>query len=162
MILETSTRVNNEENEELSRVIDEPNFRNKTQVFDDRFHAGALLAEKLSKYNQRENVYVLAIPAGGVEVAVVVAGKLKLPLDVAITRKLHVPWNKEVGFGAVSWDGLVLLNEPLVRSLGLTAKEISRTIQEEKEAIKRRIEVFRGKQPFPDFVKNFFFLSMMD
>jgi putative phosphoribosyl transferase len=134
----------------MSKVIEDPHFRNKLRVFEDRFHAGELLSKKLERYANRDDTYILAIPAGGVQVAVVVADRLKLPLDVAITRKIHVPWNKEAGFGAISWDGLVLLNEPLVASLGLTVEEINRCVSEEKKVIKRRIRLFRGTKPFPD------------
>jgi putative phosphoribosyl transferase len=135
----------------MSKVVDEPKFRDTIRVFADRFHAGELLSKKLMRYANRNDTYVLAIPAGGVQVAVVVADRLKLPLDLAITRKLHVPWNKEAGFGAISWDGLVLLNEPLVASLALTDENINRVVSDEKEAIKRRVKLFRGSKPFPDF-----------
>lgn len=137
----------------MSKVIDEPVFRNRDRVFDDRLHAGELLAEKLRSYKGREDVYVLAIPAGGVQVAFVVSRRLELPLDLVVTRKIHVPWNKEAGFGAVSWDGTVFLNEPLVASLGLTKEEIDRCVMEEKEIIRRRLELFRGNRPYPD-LKN--------
>ncbi len=134
----------------MSTVIEESNYRNKLRVFNDRFHAGELLSKKLGKYANRNDTHILAIPAGGVQVAVVVAERLKLPLDIAITRKIHLPWNKEAGFGAISWDGQVIINEPLVASLGLTAEEISRCVSKEKKVIKRRIALFRGTKPFPN------------
>jgi putative phosphoribosyl transferase len=135
---------------ELSKIIDEPDFRNKIGVFVDRFHAGELLSDKLLHYANRNDVYILAIPAGGIQVAVVVAKRLNLPLDLVITRKIHVPWNKEAGFGAISWNGLVLVNEPLVASLGLSDDDVSRCVAKEKEIIKRRVKSFRGTKPFPD------------
>jgi putative phosphoribosyl transferase len=134
----------------MFEVIDETDFRNRIRVFDDRFHAGELLSKKLRRYVNRDDAFILAIPAGGVQVAVVVADRLNLPLDLAITRKIHVPWNKEAGFGAVSWNGLVLLNEPLVASLGLSDEEVSRCVAEEKKIVERRVERFRGDRPFPD------------
>lgn len=134
----------------MSEVIDEPDLRNRVRVFDNRFHAGELLSEKLLNYKNRDDTYILAIPAGGIQVAIVVAKRLNIPLDLAITRKIHVPWNQEAGFGAISWNGLVLFNEPLVASLGLSDETISHCVAEEKEIIKRRIELFRGKKPFPD------------
>ena len=137
----------------MAEVVDEPTFRKRIRIFEDRLHAGKLLAEKLEDYGDKKGAYVLAIPAGGVQVAFVVARKLKIPLDLVITRKIHVPWNKEAGFGAVSWDGIVFLNEPLVASLGLTNKDIARCVAEEKEIIMRRLKVFRGDRPFPD-LKN--------
>ena len=134
----------------MAEVVDEPVFRNRIQVFNDRLHAGEILAEKLEDYRGKKDAYVLAIPAGGVQVASVVAKKLKIPLDLVVTRKIHVPWNKEAGFGAISWDGLVFLNEPLVASLGLTKEDIDRCVAEEREIIMRRLKMFRGDRPFPD------------
>lgn len=119
-------------------------------MFDDRFHAGKLLSQKLKQYANRDDTWILAIPAGGVQVAVVVTETLNLPMDLAITRKIHIPWNKEAGFGAISWNGLVLLNEALVTSLGLSDEDVSRCLAEEREIIRQRIERFRGNRPFPE------------
>ena len=88
----------------MAEIIDEPGLRNRVHVFDDRFHAGELLAERLDDYKEERDVQVLAIPAGGVQVAYQVSKRLGLPLDVAVTRKIHIPWNREAGFGAVSID----------------------------------------------------------
>lgn len=138
---------------EMAYVIDEPSLRNRFHVFEDRFHAGELLAEKLG-YKSGSDCIVVAIPAGGVQVAYSIVKRLGLKLDVVITRKLHIPWNREAGFGAVSWDGLVFINEPLVSSLGLTEKDVDRCIAEEKEVIKRRLKLFRGERDFPDLNKR--------
>lgn len=137
----------------MAEVLDEPVYRDRIRVFDDRLHAGELLAEKLMEYKCGKDAYIFAIPAGGVQVAFIVAKRLKLPLDLVITRKIHIPWNREAGFGAVSWDGIVLLNEALVASLQLTNKQINRCVAEEKEVIRRRMKKFRGNRPFPD-LKN--------
>ena len=134
----------------MAEIVEESTFRNRIRVFDDRFHAGELLAGKLKDYTGKKDTYVLAIPAGGVPVAVAVSKKLKIPLDLVITRKLHVPWNREVGFGAVSWDGTMFLNEPLMASLGLKREDIDRCMEEEKNVIRRRLQKFRGDKPFPD------------
>ncbi len=134
----------------MAEIVEESNFRNRIHIFDDRFHAGELLAGKLEEYRGKKDTYVLAIPAGGVPVAFAVSKKLKIPLDLVITRKLHVPWNREVGFGAVSWDGTMFLNEPLIASLGLTREDIDRCVVEEKDVIRRRLKKFRGDKPFPD------------
>jgi putative phosphoribosyl transferase len=134
----------------LAEIVENPEFRDKIHVFDDRSHAGELLAEWLKQYENREEVIIIAIPAGGVPVAVQVSEKLDVPWDLAVTTKLHIPWNREAGFGAVSWDGTVILNKPLVDSLGLTSEEIERRVEEEKKVIQRRLEEFRGDRPFPD------------
>lgn len=134
----------------MAEVLDEPSLRNRVSVFRDRFHAGEALADRLEALGYAEDAYVLAIPAGGVEVASVVAERLGLPLDLVVTRKLHVPWNPEAGFGAVSWDGLMFLNERLVAALGLTEEAIRLCVEEERAAIERRLRRFRGDRPFPD------------
>ena len=134
----------------MAEILEESNFRNRIHIFDDRSHAGELLAIKLKEYTGKKDTYVLAIPAGGVPVAFIVSKKLKIPLDLVITRKLHVPWNREVGFGAISWDGTMFLNEPFIASLGLKRDDIDRCVVEEKEVIRRRLKKFRGDKPFPD------------
>lgn len=134
----------------MAEILEESNFKNRIHIFDDRSHAGELIAIKLKEYTDKKDTYVLAIPAGGVPVALAVSKKLKIPLDLIITRKLHVPWNREVGFGAISWDGTMFLNEPLIASFGLKREDIDRCVVEEKEVIRRRLKKFRGDKPFPD------------
>jgi predicted phosphoribosyltransferase len=134
----------------MAEVLDEPSLRNRVRVFRDRFHAGEALAERLDALDLAEDAYVLAIPAGGVQVACVISERLGLPLDLVVTRKLHVPWNQEAGFGAVSWDGLMFLNESFVAALGLTDEAIRLCVEEERAAIERRLRKFRDDRPFPD------------
>lgn len=134
----------------MAEIVENPTLRNRIHVFDDRSHAGELLAERLKQYKGREEAIVLAIPAGGVPVALQVSKKLNISWDLAVTRKLHIPWNREAGFGAISWDGIIVLNESLVTSLGLTREEIARCVEEEKADIQKRLKEFRGNKPFPD------------
>jgi len=131
------------------KLIEEPRLRNKTFVFEDRPHAGTVLAEKLKDYAGTDAV-IFAIPAGGVPVAAVLAKRLQVPLDVLVVRKIHIPWNREAGFGALSWDGTIMFNEPLLALLELTQEEINTCIEEENDEIKRRLKLFRGDKPFPD------------
>lgn len=133
----------------MVEIVDEPVFRNKLRLFNDRVHAGELLSEKLEEYRERSDAVLFAIPSGGVPVTFKVSKKLKLPWDLAVTRKIHIPWNREAGFGAVSWDGVILFNEPLVASLGLSDEAVYRCVAEEKEVILKRLKMFRGDKPFP-------------
>ena len=102
----------------LAEIVENIDFRDKIHVFDDRSHAGKMLAKWLKQYEGREDVIIFAIPAGGVPVAAQGSKKLNVPWDLAVTRKLHIPWNREAGFGAISWDGTTILNKSLVDSLG--------------------------------------------
>ncbi len=52
---------------------------------------------------------------GGVPVAFPIAERLNSVLDVLIVRKIPIPYNPEAGFGAVTSDGTIVLNERLVR-----------------------------------------------
>jgi len=135
------------------RVIDEPAYRSRKLVFKDRLHAGELLASKLQDHISRENAQLLAIPAGGVPVGYAVATRLSVPLDVVIVRKIQIPWNPEAGFGAIAWDGTVVLNEALVAQLGLSTELIRWCISQTQETIRRRLEKFRDDKPLPE-LKN--------
>ena len=73
-------------------------------VFEDRRHAGAILASMLASYCDSDAI-VFAIPAGGVPVAAEITQRLHLPLDVAIASKMLFPWTTEAGFGAIAFDG---------------------------------------------------------
>lgn len=70
-------------------------------MFKDRIEAGMLLAAKLRKYKNDPGV-VLAIPRGGVPVAYAVARELGFPIEVALTKKIGHPMNKEYAIGAAS------------------------------------------------------------
>jgi putative phosphoribosyl transferase len=133
-----------------SRVIDEPAYRDRSFVFKDRLHAGELLAIKLGGYVDKGNAQLLAIPAGGVPVGYMVAKGLGILMDVIVVRKVQIPWNTEAGFGAVAWDGTVILNEPLVRQLGLTTELIQWCISKTQEGVEERLAKFRGGKPPPD------------
>ena len=133
-----------------AKIVEEPSYRERTFVFRDRFHAGKILAEKLREYGGNRKAIVLAVPAGGVPVGYVVARELAVPMDVVVVRKVQIPWNPEAGFGAVTWDGEIVLNEGLVSDLGLTGKMIEESILKTRRIIQDRIRRFRGDSPMPD------------
>src|SRR5438067_9747860 len=101
------------------------------RAFPNRIEAGRLLAEKLEKYADRDDVIVLGLPRGGVPVAYEVAKSLRAPLDVFIVRKLGVPGFEELAAGAIASGGVRVLNQDVLRALpnadeiieSLTAKE---------------------------------------
>ena len=115
-------------------------------IFRDRKQAGELLARKLTKYANREDVVVLAIPRGGVPVGFEVARALHAPLDVFIVRKLGVPWQEELAFGAVATGGVRVLDEQIMESLQLTPEQIEKVTERENKELERRERVYRGKR----------------
>ncbi|HYY15405.1 MAG TPA: phosphoribosyltransferase, partial [Gammaproteobacteria bacterium] len=92
--------------------------------FRDRRDAGRQLAEKLKAYANRPEVLVLALPRGGVPVAFEVAQALHAPLDIFLVRKLGVPGHKELAMGAIASGGVRVLNEEVVRTLGIHERTI--------------------------------------
>lgn len=132
-----------------AKIIEESALREQVKVFRDRYQAGKLLAGKLQEYSHLENVIVLVIPAGGVPVGSIVAKELAVPMDVLIVKKAQIPWNTEAGFGAVTWDGEIVLNELLIEQLGLTEDEIDEAISKTKGNIEDRLKKFRENKPMP-------------
>ncbi len=129
-------------------IFELPHLHNKVGIFRDRTHAGEVLADMMESYRDGDAI-VLAIPAGGVPVATVIARKLNLPLDVAVTSKIVPTWNSEVGYGAVAFDGTVSLNEDLISHLRLTQQEIQHGIEKTTQKVQRRLEKLRGQLPLP-------------
>jgi len=132
-----------------AKLIEEPAFRERSFVFRDREHAGRLLAKKLRDYSDQSKVILLALPAGGVPVGYEIARNLHLLMDVAVVRKIQIPWNPEAGFGAITWDGEMVLNEPLVKQLNLTKKDVEESISKTKQNIQNRLRKFRGDKLIP-------------
>jgi len=93
---------------------------------------------------------VLAIPSGGIPLGLRISQHLDLPLDLVISRKIPIPSNPEAGFGALSFEGGLFLNEPLVRELRLTQEEIQKLSIPVSKEIQHRNVVFRGGRAFPD------------
>ncbi|MDM7923112.1 MAG: phosphoribosyltransferase, partial [Pyrinomonadaceae bacterium] len=96
------------------------------------------------------DVVVLALPRGGVPVAFEVARALRAPLDVLVARKLGVPGQEELAFGAIASGGGRVLNEVLVRALRLSDETIERITDRERAELKRREEAYRGNAPSPE------------
>lgn len=136
----------------MHTFIEDKTFRNKLYVFKDRKEAGKFLSLRLVGYKDTDAL-VLGIPSGGVPVAAEIAKSLALPLDLFIVRKVQIPYDTEAGFGAVSPDNNVLLNEKLLNMLNLTEEEVEQQIQITREILKKRNELFREGLPFPT-VKN--------
>lgn len=132
-----------------SKIFDLPKLRNRVRVFRDRASAGKVLAGMLEQY-RNSNAIVIGIPAGGIAVAVEIGRELHLTSDVAVVSKITLPWNPEAGYGAVAFDGTVMLNEELLSRLNLSNQEIETGIKKTEEKVARRVMIFRGNQPLPD------------
>src|SRR6202040_3476807 len=122
----------------------------KPQRFRNRTDAGRQLAAKLAAYANRPDVLVLALPRGGVPVGFEVARALGAPLDVFLVRKLGVPGYEELAMGAVATGGVRVLNDEIVRGLGISDHEIDAAAARERQELARRERLYRGNRPPPD------------
>lgn len=119
--------------------------------FTDRRHAGQLLARKLLKYSRRDDVSVLALPRGGVPVALEVAESLEAPLDIFVVRKLGLPGHEEFAMGAVASGGIRVLNQEVIRKLRIPDAVIEAVTEREFAELHRRERVYGADRPVRDF-----------
>jgi putative phosphoribosyl transferase len=115
--------------------------------FRDRAEAGKLLAQQLLEYADRPEAIVLALPRGGVPVAVPIAQTLHLPLDICLVRKLGVPGNSELAMGAIDSQGRRSLNDRIITAVGISAATIDRIAASELKELQRRDRTYRGDRP---------------
>lgn len=103
-----------------------------------------MLVRDLNHIRFETHPVVIAIPNGGIPVGVEIAKSLDAELDAIIVRKLQVPGNPEAGFGALTSQGSLLLNEKLVRSIGLNQKQIDMVVKQTQNQIDTRKADYRG------------------
>lgn len=131
--------------------------------YHDRTEAGralaAALADRLAGLNDSaaEPPLVLALPRGGVPVAVEVARRLAAPLDVLVVRKLGAPGREELALGAIASDvagadgeGPIHLNRRIIDSLGVDEQTIRAIASRERDELRRRARAYRGDRPPPE------------
>lgn len=116
--------------------------------FADRREAGRFLAQGLSRDGaEADTLVVLGLPRGGVPVACEVSAALGSPLDVFLARKLRVPGHEELAMGAIATGGVTVLNDDVVRGLGITPDVIRRVAEREQRELERREHAYRGDRP---------------
>jgi predicted phosphoribosyltransferase len=92
---------------------------------------------------------VLGLPRGGVPVAAEVARTLDADLDVVVARKVGLPWQPELGMGAVTAEGPPVWNEDLLRQAELTPAHLADAVAREQDEARRRLREYRGNRPPP-------------
>jgi putative phosphoribosyl transferase len=112
--------------------------------FRDRTEAGRILGAELANSQPMADPLVIALLRGGLPVALEVASALNAPLDVLVVRKLGVPWQPELAFGAIAGDTRVL-DDDVIRELDLGPHEMERVIQAESEELQRREKLYDSR-----------------
>ena len=133
----------------MGDIIDVPRLRERRYVFSDRHDAGRQLGALVKTLPDIRDPLVLAIPAGGVPVGREVAVALGAPLSLAVVRKIRIPGSTESGFGAVTWDGQVLINERLRAALGLSGPEVDKAIAATRKNVTERVARFTAGRRLP-------------
>lgn len=126
-------------------------MKNASGIFRDRSEAGEILGQMLApRYKEDKQLMILGIPMGGVPVALRVREVLGGTLDFVIVRKLQIPGNTEAGFGAMTREGDIFLNEALMSRLDLTQDQIEKQTAFVQEELESRNRMLRGELPFPE------------
>ncbi|EFO80503.1 phosphoribosyltransferase [Oscillochloris trichoides DG-6] len=119
------------------------------QRFANRTTAGRALAACLTAYAGHKDTLVLALPRGGVPVAFEVASALRAPLDLALVRKLGVPYQKELALGAIGEGGVQVLNPDVIATHQIPVAVIQQVVTREAQELARRRAAYRGDRPPP-------------
>jgi predicted phosphoribosyltransferase len=129
---------------------EDPALRDRAPVFRDRWDAGEQLGRYLAGFPGLDRPLACPIPAGGIPVGIAVSRALGCPLRPLVVRKVQIPWNTEAGFGAVTWDGQVFLNEDLLGRLGLTPGQVDASIRKAQANVRERVNRFTAGVSYPD------------
>ena len=131
--------------------------------YESRFKAGEFLAEFVKNeakvlnnlINQDSNhFFCFAIPNGGISVTEGFCSKFNIKYDILIVRKIKIPYNTEAGFGSVTTDGTILINEPLLNQLGLSEKAVEDSIDLTKQEIQDRLKFYNKEVNLEELYKN--------
>lgn len=118
--------------------------------FADRASAGHALAERVRRLALQAPIVVLALPRGGVPVALAVARALNAPLDLLLVRKIGAPWQSELAVAAVV-DGTppeLVLDETMQALAGVDQNYIEAQRREALQELQRRRAVYlQGREP---------------
>lgn len=114
-------------------------------MFEDRRQAGHRLAKRLLRCKEQRPL-VLALPRGGVPVAVEVARELDAPLDLLLVRKIGAPWQRDMAVGAIvgGCSPQLVLNDDLIAATGVPRDYISRESVRQLREIDRRRHLYVG------------------
>ncbi|UCC20323.1 MAG: phosphoribosyltransferase [Promethearchaeota archaeon] len=119
--------------------------------YKSRFQAGEILTEFIKNVNSAleshiksnpNQYFCFAIPNGGVPVTEGFCTRFKLNYDILIVRKIKIPYNTEAGFGSVTTDGTILINEPLLSQLNLSEQTVNNSIGLTNKEIKERLKFY--------------------
>src|SRR3989344_4297477 len=108
-------------------------------IFNDRQHAGKILAQRLLKLKfNLKNTTVAAIPRGGVAVAVEVADLLGVSIFPLVIKKIGAPANSELAIGACASWGKPVWDRRLIADLKISADYLKKELLNKKREAQAR------------------------
>jgi len=131
--------------------------------YESRVQAGKILAEEIKQKNEDlhnlimknpTQFFCFAIPNGGVPVVEGLCSKFNIGYDMLIVRKIKIPYNTEAGFGSVTTDGTVLINEDLLSHLNLSEREVNDSIELTKREIRDRLKFYDKESNLENLFKQ--------
>ncbi len=127
----------------MGKILYDPELSERAPVYRDRRHAGRVLAEFMERHGLVPD-FIFAIPAGGVPVALEVAKRFGVKMDLIIVKKILYPWTTEAGFGAVGPLGTVIVGPN-----PLSEEEVEEQMREAMRKVEMREKLLRGGRPYP-------------
>ncbi len=122
-------------------------------IFQDRYHAGTLLGEKLLVYTN-DHPIITAIPRGGISVGYPISIMLHTPMIAYIVRKIGSPIQRELGIGAIGENGVEVYDAERIKELSLRDDDIRKIRDKEAWELQRRVTLYRNGKPFPNIEHN--------
>ena len=116
-------------------------------TFWDRRDAGRRLAALVARYATQAPI-VVAIPKGGVPVAIEVARALGAPLETVVVKKIVAP-GLDSGVGAVAEQGIFAIDPAALRSERLSRHDLELAAQREYGDLMRAVALYRGERGMP-------------
>ncbi len=129
----------------------------KLKRFRNRRQAGALLGAHLAEFESVDPL-VLGLLRGGVPVAFEAAQALGADLDLFLVRKLGVPGQSELAFGAIADGGVQVFNEKVIDQAGLGQGLIEQIARQQEHELARSARFYRGGRPPAPIVGRTVFL----
>lgn len=121
------------------------------KTFTNRVQAGKQLGQFLAaaqsdfiNLSQEKRLFVLGLARGGLPVAKEVAHELGCEFDAVLVRKLGLPSQPELAFGAISEEGAIWRNEFLIASAGLSESNIAEVLEDQQKELERRVKLYRA------------------
>ncbi|SCM82351.1 putative phosphoribosyl transferase [uncultured Sporomusa sp.] len=110
-------------------------------MFDDRIHAGKMLAEQLAAHSLKKP-YIVAVPRGGIAVASPIAAELQAKMGILVAKKIGHPLNPKIAIGAIMPDGSLIHDNQYVTSIGVKQENFDQLVAEARKVFEERSKIY--------------------